>query len=393
MESETLRARLGKKNPADQMPSDVAELDRQWAGQDLAKLVPRLRSVSDPRVVLQDLNWERARIFEGAGFIMAYAYMSDLWRLGSSMTPPVGDQLKQSASMVFAYSLDLVALDGVKCSDPSAPGHRHDQLMFQNMELIKYLAGLPRATRMAIGTLSLAVEKATEPLRKDDEVLCGNGMDQMTASLKAMGNISLPQAPAAPGSVGKTILVPAPPGYRPSFEPAEVWRPKQAELRARMPALLTRILAVPSDTVDSGSKPAESVGPEIFYRPSTDHPAPPPLYVPPEAVPPQVEWIRLPSGDDMRRYYPDLAERKGVEGRATIKCRINLRGTLEQCRIMAEVPTSLGFGQAAVAMADAGLFQMRSPRQFTEGTSMVVPISFKINRTTSLPPASPTKDP
>jgi hypothetical protein len=41
------------------------------ARQDLAVLMSRIRSASTAREITLDLNWEKARILDGAGFIMA----------------------------------------------------------------------------------------------------------------------------------------------------------------------------------------------------------------------------------------------------------------------------------------------------------------------------------
>jgi protein TonB len=40
------------------------------------------------------------------------------------------------------------------------------------------------------------------------------------------------------------------------------------------------------------------------------------------------DWARRPTGEDIARYYPDRAQRMEVEGRATLSCTVNARGTL-----------------------------------------------------------------
>jgi hypothetical protein len=251
LDSSTLRARLARTwaGTGRAMPSDVADLDAMVAKKDFGKLTQRLRAANTADQVGLDMNWEQTQVYNGAGFIISYAYMFDLWRLGSAVASPTGDQLKQSAAMVFLYSLDLIALDGQRCADVSAPGHRQDQLFLQNKELIQYLRGLPRQTRMTLGTVSLDIESATAPLRQDDYVLCSGGLAQITQGLQAQGDKPLTQIPSAPGALpGKTYAVPPAPGYAPQFVNADVWGPKQANTRQTLPDTLTRLLTVPSDT-------------------------------------------------------------------------------------------------------------------------------------------------
>lgn len=177
------------------------------AAKDYAALVPRLRAVSTAADLELVLNWERARILDGGGFVIVYAYMSDLWRFGAALLPAPGDGLKQTAGAMFAYAVTLVALDGMKCEDASAPGHRRDQLLSQNPDLLRYVAAQPRAARMTMGTVALAFDAATRTLRRNDDVLCRGGMSEMTAGLKAQGDKPMEQAPSTPGMVGKTLPV------------------------------------------------------------------------------------------------------------------------------------------------------------------------------------------
>jgi hypothetical protein len=64
-----------------------------------------------------------------------------------------------------------------------------------------------------------------------------------------------------------------------------------------------------------------------------------------------INWRRLPSGEDLRRYYPASALQKRVEGHATISCSVNQRGLFYDCLKLNENPQGLGFGDAAVKMA------------------------------------------
>lgn len=251
-----LRARLAPTmaRPGRPMPSDAIILDTMFAQGKLTALSARLRAAREAAEVVLDMNWEQARIFDGAGFLMVYAYLYDLWRVGSSLPGETGDQMKQSAGMQFVYALDLIRLDGVKCADISAAGHRQDQLFGQNRALIAYIRTLPRDRRMTLGTVSLAIESATASLRQNDDVLCSGGLDDISEGLKAQGDRPLEQVPNPPGMIGKTYNVPSAPGYTPKFIAGEVWRVRQSAIRQSLPAFLTRFLTTADDPSPSAGK-------------------------------------------------------------------------------------------------------------------------------------------
>ena len=240
----SLRAKLRSvmAPPGRTLPTDVAELDRMVAVQD-SKLSVRLGAASDPSAITADLNWEQMRLFEGGGFILAYAYMADLWRLGASTPGPTGEALKQSAVMMFLYGLDLVVVDGVECKDVSAPGHRRDQLFSQNRALVGYFRDLPPPPRTQAADISLAVELATMSVRKADPVLCRGGLAEIRQGLAAQGARPLQETPNAPGTFGRTYAVPSAPGFEPEFTPAADWPSRKAEARRQLPAALTRLLS------------------------------------------------------------------------------------------------------------------------------------------------------
>ena len=109
----------------------------------------------------------------------------------------------------------------------------------------------------------------------------------------------------------------------------------------------------------------------------------PPAAPPPEPPRPSVitnpDWARLPSGEDVARYYPDRAQRMGAEGRVVLSCSVTARGTLENCSVVEESPADQDFGSAAMRMTR--LFRMR-PRTAdgapVEGGTVRIPISFRL---------------
>jgi protein TonB len=79
----------------------------------------------------------------------------------------------------------------------------------------------------------------------------------------------------------------------------------------------------------------------------------------------------------MNRYYPDRASRMEVEGRASLSCTVNARGTLEGCSVTSEDPADMGFGDAALKMSK--LFKMRpmsKDGQPVDGGTVRIPLRF-----------------
>jgi protein TonB len=91
------------------------------------------------------------------------------------------------------------------------------------------------------------------------------------------------------------------------------------------------------------------------------------------------DWLRRPTGRDMARYYPDRAQRRGVEGRAVMACSVTLAGTLAGCRITAETPADGGFGAAALKMSRSfKLRPMTRDGKPVAGGTVHVPIQFAL---------------
>ena len=91
------------------------------------------------------------------------------------------------------------------------------------------------------------------------------------------------------------------------------------------------------------------------------------------------DWLRKPNGDDFVAFYPSRAMDTGKEGKATIKCSVTAKGTLDNCSIVDEDPKDYGFGTAAMRMSK--LFKMKpqtADGQSVDGAEVSIPISFKL---------------
>ncbi len=252
---------LMQEHPGEPMPDNRAALDAALANDpnDLFKL---LLTQKNPTQIYLDLNWERSRIYDGAGFAVSLAYMMDLWRVAPALpadpkkvngdTP---DDVRQTAVAFALYNVAIVSLDGTRCGDSSAPSHRLDQLAQIARPIFIYGRGLTAEQKATAIRVALHVERATAPVRKDDPILCSGGLEEIQQGLAANGNKPIAQS-TTPGVVGKTLSVPDAPGYKPTYVAPEVWWPKQQALRPQLEATFTTILTPPAPAPSAASSPA-----------------------------------------------------------------------------------------------------------------------------------------
>src|SRR5579875_2843057 len=59
-------------------------------------------------------------------------------------------------------------------------------------------------------------------------------------------------------------------------------------------------------------------------------------------------WTEVPKMSDLATVYPPLAKRYHVEGRAEIRCRIEITGAITNCAVASESPVGYGFGNALI---------------------------------------------
>ncbi|WP_369058742.1 TonB family protein [Caulobacter sp. 73W] len=86
-----------------------------------------------------------------------------------------------------------------------------------------------------------------------------------------------------------------------------------------------------------------------------------------------------PSGDQLADAYPPIAQFFEINGHATIRCRVDIRGMLFDCEVVAASPSDLGFGQAALSLTDQFLMRPKTVNgQPVESGTVAIPINFTV---------------
>jgi len=220
--------------PSDQ-DLDALLLAKKW--NDLASALSRAKS---PESVARKLDWLQSRLEVGGGSLLGFIYSKDLWDIGEAQkVDDPNKDLRITAGLITLYTYELIALDGAKCADHSAPSHRVDQLLMNNAPVLAYLKAQPQELKNKVVDLAIAMEKKTAPLRKLDDLLCRSGLEEMQAGIAA-GKTR--EVPTPPGQVGKTVEVEAPADFAPRYLTPQSYLPDQEKARANMKATLLKLI-------------------------------------------------------------------------------------------------------------------------------------------------------
>lgn len=230
---------LAQGQPA--VPSD-AQLDALLTARDWNRLGAALNSSRAPEWGLHRMNWFQSRLDAGGGSFLGFMYIRDLWGYGNAAKndDPAKDT-RLTAGMIWLYTYELIAIDGAKCEDRTAPAHRVEQLSTTepNRSVLAYLKAKPPDLKDQVIGVAIAFERKTAPLRKEDDLICRDGLEQMQAGIAAGTTHDVP-TPA--GGYGKTVAVEAPPGYAPKYLPIDKYAPARDQARANMKTILSKIL-------------------------------------------------------------------------------------------------------------------------------------------------------
>jgi hypothetical protein len=225
------------KIAANPMPARRAELDKAASEANFPAIYAILAAAANGDEINRNMDWEELQVVQGGSIFYSLQYMNDLWFLAAKLPDEHTAQItKRFSGVVGLYALQQIEIDGPRCADPSAPGHRLDQLTAGRGPTWQYVLSLPEITRRDLAVEALKLEARTAKLRHDDPALCIGGAQTMAQAL----------------SGDKTELTTSSGGHREvkvtpvaAYVDPAVSAPKQTQLRASMPMLLARLLKLP----------------------------------------------------------------------------------------------------------------------------------------------------
>lgn len=218
-----------------------AEWDALLAAQNWAGLKTALTQPANGTQLEERMSWMEKRLQDGkANFFVAMLHAQDLMNVGTALnvTDPTKD-MRVTASMIALYTLELIQIDGAQCADVSAPSHRMQQAVAALQPILAFLKKQSATTKENVVKIAVALEAHTAKLRPQDDLVCRGGSSEIQAGLK---NGAHADSPAAPGSVGKTVSVEPPPGWKPTFLPPQTYQPIQEKRRAALPQALEQAI-------------------------------------------------------------------------------------------------------------------------------------------------------
>lgn len=161
--------------PAAAMPADKATLDGALAKADWATLHGRLSGTRPPDALLADLDWERVHVDAGGGMPMAVTYVDTLWQAAALAPKDQQDLYRRTAAVYALYTLEVVRLDGLRCSQIVPSLVHYKELVTLWQDILTYADALPSEQREAAKAQVVHLEGVTFPNRMDDPALCAVG--------------------------------------------------------------------------------------------------------------------------------------------------------------------------------------------------------------------------
>jgi len=229
-----------------------AALDALLAAKDYRALTTTIRSGSTQEEVKSDLDWLRAKLMSGESAIVSMLYARLLWDSSGELPAEPKSKLRQTAAFAILYAFATIQIDGARCGDQTAPGHRTAQLVEMIPDLQAFVAGLSKEERNAIVAAVVEIEQFTAARRDqqgDVTLLCSGGMEEIAYNLDHGSTREMPEKPGG----FRHIEVSGDGKYKPSERPEAEWKPEAARERAKLPESIAKLVSDMSEN----SPPAE----------------------------------------------------------------------------------------------------------------------------------------
>lgn len=91
------------------------------------------------------------------------------------------------------------------------------------------------------------------------------------------------------------------------------------------------------------------------------------------------DWAKRLRPEDILGVWPTAALKKGLAGKAAIKCKVSLQGGLFDCKVLSETPAGAGFGSAALLLVPQILMRPATIDGKPAVSDISIPITFQAN--------------
>ena len=241
--------------PGVTLPADHAALDEALAKQDWNSIAKAVLAANTQDQAEQMLNWERYQLYRGGGYGIGFMYVRDLWRMGQSYEKAAakGPQyavqaraLKTSALTYLLYTYALIAVDGERCGDPTAPALHRDQIAQSSDETRRFANQLTADERATAVSRAITLEQKIAPVRDLDTALCHGGVQELGQAMEKPG--SMRTRPSEPGSPGVNVDVLIDPKSKPALTAPAQWPARRQKARDLLPQTIGAVVGAPPST-------------------------------------------------------------------------------------------------------------------------------------------------
>lgn len=192
-----------------QQKAFMANLDRLLAEQNYPQFIQAITKVDNDEQLNAAFDWCKTRTLDGAGIVVPATYSTLLWAVAEG--DPSDEVLRNTSSLMAMYTILVVAADGPKCADATAPERHMNNLLQQYQRQFDEISKLPADQKRQAFEMAIGLEKRLAPKRQNDKYLCRYGAQEQADK----------QTSARTGM-----------DYTPKFRPREQWEPEQTAKRA-----------------------------------------------------------------------------------------------------------------------------------------------------------------
>jgi hypothetical protein len=196
----------------------MARLDRLLAEQNYPQFIQTITKADNDELLNAAFDWCKSRTLDGAGIVVPATYSTLLWAMAEA--DQNDEVLRNTSSLMAMYAILVVAADGPKCADPTAPERHMDNLLQQYQRQFDEISKLPADQKRQAIELAINLERRLASKRQNDKYLCRYGAqeqaDKQTSTRTDMD-------------------------YTPQFRPRDQWEPEQTAKRAVFNEFLTTL--------------------------------------------------------------------------------------------------------------------------------------------------------